>query len=77
MEPVLVAFLVTLAAGLCTGIGSAFAFFTRHTNRALLSLALGFSAGVMIYVSFVEILPKARQSLLLAGESELRALSTA
>ena len=69
------AFLVTLAAGLCTGIGSAIAFFTRHTNRAFLSLALGFSAGAMIYVSFAEILPKARGSLLSAGDSELRALA--
>lgn len=76
MEPVVLAFLVTLAAGLCTGIGSAIAFFARHTNRAFLSLALGFSAGVMVYVSFVEILPKARDSLLEAGDSELRALTT-
>jgi ZIP family zinc transporter len=76
MDPVILAFLVTLAAGLCTGIGSAIAFFTRHTNRAFLSLALGFSAGVMIYVSFVEILPKARESLLSAGDSQLRAVTT-
>jgi len=62
-DPVLFAFLVTLAAGLCTGIGSALAFFTKQTNRQFLSLALGFSAGVMIYVSFVEILPKASQRL--------------
>ena len=76
MDPVVLAFLVTLAACLCTGIGSAIAFFTRHTNRAFLSVALGFSAGVMIYVSFIEILPKARASLLAAGDSELRALTT-
>ncbi len=75
MDPVLLAFLVTLAAGLSTGIGSAIAFFARHTNRPFLSLALGFSAGVMIYVSFVEIFPKARASLLLAGDSELRAVT--
>lgn len=74
MESVTLAFLVTLAAGLCTGIGSTIAFFTRHTNRAFLSLALGFSAGAMIYVSFVEILPKARTSLLAAGNSELRSV---
>lgn len=75
MDAAVLAFLVTLAAGLCTGIGSAIAFFTHHTNRAFLSLALGFSAGAMIYVSFVEILPKARTSLLEAGDSELRALT--
>ncbi len=60
---VLYAFGLTLLAGLATGIGSALAFFTRHTNTRFLSLALGFSAGVMLYVSFVEILSKARTAL--------------
>jgi ZIP family zinc transporter len=60
---VLFAFGLTLLAGLATGIGSALAFFTRTTNTRFLSLALGFSAGVMIYVSFVEILSKARTEL--------------
>lgn len=53
------AFLLTLFAGLSTGIGSALAFFTKSTNTKLLSFVLGFSAGVMIYVSFVEIFPSA------------------
>ena len=53
---VLNAFLLTLFAGLSTGIGSALAFFTKKTNTRFLSVSLGFSAGVMIYVSFVEIL---------------------
>jgi len=57
------AFLLTLFAGLSTGIGSALAFFTRRTSTRFLSLSLGFSAGVMIYVSFVEILLKARTAL--------------
>ncbi len=74
MDPVLFAFLVTLAAGLCTGIGSAIAFFTGHTNRAFLSVALGFSAGVMIYVSFVEILPKATDALFEQNGSQLRSI---
>jgi ZIP family zinc transporter len=34
------------------------AFFTKTTNTRFLSTALGFSAGVMIYVSFTEILGK-------------------
>ena len=55
----LFAFLVTLGAGLATAVGAAVGSFARHTNRKFLALALGFSAGVMIYVSFVEILPKA------------------
>ena len=57
------AFGLTMFAGLATGIGSAIAFFARKTNTAFLSLALGFSAGVMIYVSFVEIMVKARVQL--------------
>ncbi|MCF8223250.1 MAG: zinc transporter ZupT [Bacteroidales bacterium] len=60
---VLNAFLLTLFAGLSTGIGSALAFFTKKTNTRFLSVSLGFSAGVMIYVSFVEILFKASESL--------------
>ena len=62
---VLIAFGLTLFAGLSTGIGSAIAFFTKHTNTKFLSVALGFSAGVMIYVSFVEIFQKAKESLII------------
>lgn len=62
-ENVLFAFLLTLFAGLSTGIGSIIAFFTKTTNTRFLSLALGFSAGVMIYVSMIEIFPKAKESL--------------
>lgn len=55
---------LTIFAGLSTGIGSALAFFTKKTNESFLSGALGFSAGVMLYVSFIEIFPKAKDSLL-------------
>ncbi len=54
---------LTLFAGLSTGIGSALAFYTKKTNETFLSAALGFSAGVMIYVSMIEIFPKAMISL--------------
>lgn len=60
---VLFAFGLTLFAGLSTGIGSALAFYTKKTNEKFLSGALGFSAGVMIYVSMIEIFVKARASL--------------
>lgn len=60
---VLFAFGLTLFAGLSTGIGSAFAFFAKKTNTKFLAGSLGFSAGVMIYVSLVEIFPKAKASL--------------
>lgn len=63
LHTILFAFGLTLFAGLATGVGSALAFFTKRTNKAFLSIALGFSAGVMLYVSFVEIFDKARISL--------------
>jgi zinc transporter, ZIP family len=68
-ENVLVAFGLTLFAGLATGIGSLMAFTSRKFSPKFLSAALGLSAGVMIYVSFVEIFPKAYESLsLIYGE---------
>lgn len=63
-ERVAFAFLLTLFAGLSTGIGSAIAFFAKRTNTKFLSISLGFSAGVMIYVSMVEIFFKAQASLI-------------
>ena len=57
------AFGLTLLAGLSTGVGSTLAFYTKQTNTKFLSAALGFSAGVMIYVSLIEIFAKARYSL--------------
>ncbi|WP_246140779.1 zinc transporter ZupT [Bacillus marasmi] len=63
MDNVLFALWLTLLAGLATGIGSVLAFFTSHTNTKFLSLALGFSAGVMIYVSMIEIFFKAKVAL--------------
>lgn len=63
-ENLLLAFVVTLFAGLATGVGGLIAFFAKKTNTKFLSAALGFSAGVMIYVSFTEILEKSRESLI-------------
>jgi ZIP family zinc transporter len=57
------AFSLTLLAGLATGVGSIMAFFIKERKTWFLSFGLGFSAGVMIYVSFVEILVKAEESL--------------
>ena len=62
-ENILLAFLLTLFAGLSTVIGSFLALFVKRTNIKILSISLGFSAGVMIYVSMVEILPKAQEAL--------------
>lgn len=63
MNNIFIAFGITLFAGLCTGIGSALAFLAKKTNTKFLSISLGFSAGVMIYVSMIEIFFKAKDSL--------------
>lgn len=57
------AFGLTLFAGLSTGFGSLIALLARTTSRRFLSVSLGFSAGVMIYVSMIEIFQKARAAL--------------
>lgn len=63
MNNTVYAFLMTLLAGLSTGIGSLIALFNKNKNTRFLSFALGFSAGIMIYISTIEIFPKARESL--------------
>ncbi|MFP3937374.1 MAG: zinc transporter ZupT [Phycisphaerae bacterium] len=63
MDNFWLALLLTAGAGLSTGVGSGLAFFAKRTNYRFLSVATGFSAGVMLYVSFVEILPKAAAAL--------------
>jgi len=50
------AMLLTTLAGLSTGIGSTIAFFIRTPKYSYLAVALGFSAGVMVYISFTELL---------------------
>jgi zinc transporter, ZIP family len=60
---VLFAFGLTLFAGLATGVGSALAFFAKRTNTRFLAGSLGFSAGVMIYVSMIEIFIKSKDAL--------------
>lgn len=60
---ILFAFLLTAVAGLSTGIGSLIALLAKKTNRNFLSISLGFSAGIMIYVSFMEMMPTALTGL--------------
>ena len=60
---ILIAFGLTAIAGLSTGIGSIIAFFAKKSNTRFLSVSLGFSAGVMIYVSMIEIFPAAQHTL--------------
>lgn len=70
-EHIIIALLLTLFAGGCTGIGAILSFFTKRDNTKILSGALGLSAGVMVYISFMEMLPHAQTELTgLYGEKE-------
>jgi ZIP family zinc transporter len=57
------ALLLTTFAGLSTGIGSIIAWFIKKPNYSWLSVMLGFSAGVMVYVSFAELLKTAVEDI--------------
>ncbi|GGG50524.1 zinc transporter ZupT [Kocuria dechangensis] len=63
MNELLFASALTLFAGLATGLGSFLALMTKRTDAKFLSISLGFSAGVMIYVSMIEIFVKAQRAL--------------
>lgn len=64
MSPqVIYALALSLFAGLATGIGSLIALFSKSTSHRFISFSLGLSAGVMIYISFMEILFSARLGL--------------
>ena len=56
MENIILAILLSLIAGLSTSIGSVIAIFMKKPNPKLISFIMGFSAGVMILISFVELL---------------------
>lgn len=59
MEKFLIPLLLATIAGLFTGVGSVLSLIFKEINKKLLALMMGFSAGVMIYVSFAEILSSA------------------
>ncbi|MDO4566499.1 MAG: zinc transporter ZupT [Oscillospiraceae bacterium] len=63
MSNIVIAFLLTAVAGLSTGIGSAIAFFAKKTNTRFLAVSLGFSAGVMVYISMIELLTGSMETL--------------
>lgn len=62
-EKVQIAFMLTIAAGLSTGVGSLIAFFVKDKSTKLLTFTMGLAAGVMLYLSFMEMLPHALHSL--------------
>jgi len=59
-----IALLMTFLAGLATVVGGFFTFFIKRTNIRALSVGLGFSAGVMIFLSFTEILKNSKELLI-------------
>ena len=71
MDNFLPAFILTLLAGLSTSIGAVLAFFSKSRNYTVLSIGMGFSAGVMIYVSFMEILINSQNSFSKLFSSEV------
>jgi len=72
----LFAFGITLLAGLATGIGGLIAFFARRTKTTFLAFSLGFSAGVMVFISFTEILTDAGHLMQLAYDKDTAAWLT-
>lgn len=66
-----IAFFLTLLAGLSTSIGALMAFFSDGKNYKILSIGMGFSAGVMIYVSFMDILASSKISLAQVYHSDI------
>jgi ZIP family zinc transporter len=72
-ENVGVAFGLVIGAGFATALGACVVFFpwlVKLASRRVLASALGLSAGVMTYVSFVEIFNKSRNSFQNAGHEE-------
>jgi ZIP family zinc transporter len=62
-ENLTMALVLTILAGLSTGIGSLIAFFIRDKSVKLLSFSMGLAGGVMLYLSFVEMLPHATHGI--------------
>lgn len=54
---------LSLLAGLSTLIGAFIVFFSKSQSKRLITFALSFSAGVMITISFTDLLPTASESL--------------
>ena len=73
-ESMLFAFLLTLIAGISTAFGAFLAFFKTKDETRILSFGLGFSGGVMVYLSFVEILPKSIDYFLRIDSSNAESL---
>lgn len=60
----IIALLITLLAGISTILGGFFTFFIKKDSLKALSVGLGFSGGMMIYVSLNELLVQSQKYLL-------------
>ena len=60
---VFTAFLITFVAGAATAIGAAMTFAIKRNDFKLFALGMSFSAGVMIYLSFMDIMPIAMRMM--------------
>ncbi len=72
----IMAFLLTLFAGMATGIGGAIILFVKRFSPRFLCATLGFSAGVMILISLVELFQEAREALSLEFGEQMGLLYT-
>ncbi len=59
MADILAAVLLSVLAGASTGIGGLYAIFVKKINANTLGLLLGFSGGVMLVISFIDLMPVA------------------
>ena len=59
----MISLLLSLLAGLSTVIGAFIVFFSKSSNKKLITFALAFSAGVMITISFTDLYPSAQETL--------------
>lgn len=67
MNGILNALILTLIAGAATGIGGALVLFKKKISSNFLAGALGLSAGVMIFISLVELFPEAQAEIMASG----------
>lgn len=78
MDPILLGFLASLAAGLATAVGAVPVLFHRSVSKRTNDVLLGFAAGVMLAASFLSlIIPGLESARILYGDGMLPPLISA